>query len=59
MIEKNLVKIEITKQEARLIYYIRRLKFGDIKLQVKDGLPYRVIRYEKSILLTNLLKKDE
>jgi len=57
-IKPNLIGIEITPQEARLIHYIRRMKFGSLNIDVKEGLPFRIVKIETSILLTSEMKKD-
>ena len=57
-IKSNLIGIEINEMEARLICEIRRVKFGDIKIHIKNGLPYRIVKIQKSILLTEPAKKN-
>ena len=55
---KPLVSVEICKEEARLIWHIRKVKHGEMTIFVRDGLPYRIIKIEKSVLLSEPMKKE-
>lgn len=57
-IKPNLIGIEINEMEARLICELRKVKFGDMKIYIKNGLPYRIVKIQKSVLLTEPVKKD-
>jgi len=40
-IENNI--IELTKKEFILILYLRKVKYGNVTISVRDGIPYKLI----------------
>jgi len=56
---RKLVQMAICEEEARLLIYGRKIRFGSLKeIKYKDGVPYQIIKTEQSILLTEPIEKN-
>lgn len=43
--ESEYESVKLHRKEKELIHYIRtKFKFGDIIIQTRDGLPYRILK---------------
>jgi len=45
------IQVTVNEQEKKLIDLIRKTKYGELKILVKDSLPIRVEEMKKSIKL--------
>ena len=44
-------KTEISKQEAKILDYVRAVEYGEIRIVINGGKPVRVEEIRKSIML--------
>lgn len=49
---KIILNIEDDFEFVMLIQYIAKVKYGNIKMKLKDGRPKEIVEYQKNILLT-------
>jgi hypothetical protein len=51
--------IELRPQEVQLIKALRNsLRFGEVTIKVRDGLPFRLVRIQEFVDLGNALDKN-
>jgi len=51
--------MRLKPQEKYLIMLIRDIGFGEITIKIQEKLPHRIVRYEESILLEDVIKVGE
>jgi len=50
--------MKLTKNEQNLVFFIRNIGFGELRIKVENSQPTRIIKSEQSILLVNLYTGD-
>ncbi|UNC93069.1 DUF2292 domain-containing protein [Candidatus Contubernalis alkaliaceticus] len=51
MERNNFIKIDLSEKEKNLIFLIRNINFGEVKVIIQDKQPIRVEELKKSIKL--------
>ena len=49
--KQNREKTEISKQEAKILDFVRSVDYGEIRIVINNGKPVRVEEIRKSIML--------